>query len=122
VDEVRLQLKRSADSPREARHALREWLDTVACPDGVREGALLVVSELVTNAIVHARSEPVVVGTFGDGMLRIEVHDDDRSPPLVAASSGPTGGFGMRLVAAVSDAWGWAHTDSGKRVWAETLC
>ena len=122
MDEVRLALKRSAGAPREARHALRDCLATVACPEQLREDMLLVVSELVTNAVVHGRSDPIVVAMFDDGRLRIEVHDDDRSPPTVTPSSGPDGGFGIRLVAALSDAWGWAHTESGKRVWVEALC
>ncbi len=122
MDEVRLALKRSAGAPREARHAVRDWLSTVACPERVREDMLLVVSELVTNAVVHAQSDPVVVGMFDDGRLRLEVHDDDRSPPIVTPAAGPHGGFGIRLVAALSDAWGWAPTESGKRVWIETLC
>ena len=122
MDEVRLVLNGSAGAPREARHAVGDWLVNVACPDQILEDALLVVSELVTNAVVHARSDPIVVVMFDDGRLRIEVHDEDRAPPIVASSAGPGGGFGMRLVAALSDAWGWAHTDSGKRVWVETLC
>ena len=122
MDEVRLVLKRSAGAPREARHALRDFLATVACPEQLRDDMLLVVSELVTNAVVHARSDPVVVGTFDEGRLRIEVHDDDRSPPIVTPAAGPDGGFGIRLVAELSDAWGWAPTESGKRVWIETLC
>jgi anti-sigma regulatory factor (Ser/Thr protein kinase) len=122
VDEVRLVLKRSAGAPREARHAMRDWLATVGCPEQLREDMLLVVSELVTNAVIHARSDPVVVAMFDDGRLRIEVHDEDRSPPIVTSSPGSDGGFGIRLVAALSDGWGWAHTESGKRVWIETLC
>jgi anti-sigma regulatory factor (Ser/Thr protein kinase) len=122
VDEVRLALKRSPGAPREARHALRDWLATVSCPDQLREDMLLVVSELVTNAVVHGRSDPIVVASFDDGRLRIEVHDEDRSPPIVTSSSGPDGGFGIRLVEALSDAWGWGPTESGKRVWIETLC
>ena len=122
MDEVRLALKRSAGAPREARHALRDLLSTVACPEQVREDMLLVVSELVTNAVVHAQSDPIVVGMFDDGRLRIEVHDDDRSPPIV------TPVVGARMAASgyawwrrSSDAWGWAPTESGKRVWVETL-
>ena len=117
MDEVRLALKGLAGAPREARHALRDWLTTVSCPEQLRDDILLVVSELVTNAVVHARSDPIVVAMFDDGRLRIEVHDQaSGSPPIVTSSAGPDGGFGIRLVAALSDAWGWTPTESGKRV------
>jgi anti-sigma regulatory factor (Ser/Thr protein kinase) len=122
VDEVRLALERSLHAPRQARHGLREWLDGLSCPDRIKDDSLVVVSELVTNAVVHARSEPVVVALFDDGRLRIEVHDDDRSPPVVLPAGGPGGGFGMRLVTAMCDTWGWSSTETGKTVWTETLC
>ena len=81
-------------APREARHALRDFLATVACPEQLREDMLLVVSELVTNAVVHARSDPIVVAMFDDGRLRIEVYDDDRSPPTVTPRRDPMAASG----------------------------
>ena len=122
MSEIRLVFDRSLAAPREARHALREWLAEEPCPDRVRRDALTVLSELVTNAVVHARSDAVIVGMFDDGRLRIEDHDVDRSPPRITATAGADGGFGMRLVAALTDAWGWHPTSSGKAVWTEMLC
>jgi anti-sigma regulatory factor (Ser/Thr protein kinase) len=122
VNEVRLALERSLHAPGLARHAIAEWLAGSSCPDQVRDDALIVVSELVTNAVVHARSEALVVAAFDGGRLRIEVHDQDPTPPVVAPTAGRDGGFGMRIVESLCDAWGWVATDSGKWVWTETLC
>jgi anti-sigma regulatory factor (Ser/Thr protein kinase) len=122
VNEVRLALERSLHAPREARHAIGQWLAGLPCSDRVTSDAMVVVSELVTNAVVHARSDPVVVAAFDGGRLRIEVHDQDPTPPAIAPRAGETGGFGLRIVEGLCDAWGWAATEHGKRVWTETLC
>jgi anti-sigma regulatory factor (Ser/Thr protein kinase) len=113
---------RSASAPRLARQAMREWLASVRCPDRVSADALLVVSELLTNAVVHARSEATIVASFDDGRLRVEVHDGDLTPPRLSDQPDASGGWGLRLVAALADRWGWILTSSGKRVWAELLC
>ena len=119
---MRFQPGRSAAAPRLARDALGEWLATIPCSDTVARDAQLVVSELTTNAIVHTRSAPTVVASFDEGRLRIEVHDHDRAPPRTRDQSDTAGGWGLRLVAAVTDGWGWNQTRSGKHVWTEMLC
>jgi anti-sigma regulatory factor (Ser/Thr protein kinase) len=122
VNEVRLALERSLHAPRQARHALGEWLTGLSCPEHIASDALVVVSELVTNAVVHAHSDPLVVAAFDEDRLRIEVHDQDPNPPVMAPTAGEPGGFGLRIVERLCDAWGWAATEHGKRVWTETLC
>lgn len=92
------------------------------CPDSIARDALLVVSELTTNTVVHTRSSPTIVASFDEGWLRIEVHDLDRSPPRARQSADVNGGWGLRLVAEVSDGWGWNPTQAGKQVWTEMLC
>jgi anti-sigma regulatory factor (Ser/Thr protein kinase) len=119
---MRFQPGRSASAPRLAREALGEWLARIPCSDTVTRDAQLVVSELTTNTIVHTRSAPTVVVSFDDGRLRIEVHDQDRAPPRIGDQSDPDGGWGLRLVDAVTDGWGWNPTKSGKHVWIEMLC
>jgi anti-sigma regulatory factor (Ser/Thr protein kinase) len=101
---------------------LREWLATLPCSDVVAQDAQLAVSELTSNAVVHARSAPTIVASFADARLRIEVHDQDRSPPRIRGKAAGDGGWGLRLVAAVADGWGWTPTSTGKHVWAEILC
>ena len=48
----------SATAPRLARQAMREWLADVPCPDALVEDALLVISELTTNALSTPAREP----------------------------------------------------------------
>jgi serine/threonine-protein kinase RsbW len=119
---MRFEPGRSAAAPRLARHALGEWLTRVPCSDTVARDAQLVVSELTTNTIVHTGSAPTVVASFDEGRLRIEVHDQDRAPPRPGDRCDAGGGWGLRLVAAVTDGWGWNPTRSGKQVWTEMLC
>jgi two-component sensor histidine kinase len=99
-------------------------LNALGCSSERRHGLLLVVSELVTNAVVHARSAPEVVATQWSRRVRVEVYDNDVSPPVVRDPStlDSGGGFGLAMVAALSDRWGWEPTATGKRVWAEAPC
>jgi anti-sigma regulatory factor (Ser/Thr protein kinase) len=116
------QAGRTMAAPRLARQALSEWLASVACPDEITHDAVLVVSELTTNAVLHAGSAAKIVASFDDGRLRVEVHDQERTPPRIRHQADANGGWGLRLVAAVVDGWGWMPTPAGKQVWAEMLC
>jgi anti-sigma regulatory factor (Ser/Thr protein kinase) len=118
---LRLRLRCDASAPKLARDAVGK-LD-VSGP--FRDDALLVVSELATNAVLHSGSDPdqeieVVAELLPDG-LRIEVTDGGRSQstpaPRAADHSGP-GGMGLRVVQAVARGWG-AERCHGTRVWAE---
>ena len=119
---MRFEPGRSTEAPRFARHALGDWLATIPCSDTVTRDAQLVVSELITNTILHTRSAPTVVASYDDGRLRIEVHDQDRAPPRIGDQADASRGWGLRLVAAVTDGWGWNPTRSGKHIWTEILC
>ncbi|WP_407564098.1 ATP-binding protein [Streptomyces sp. 184] len=101
----------------QARKAVARW--GLA---GIEEPAALVVSELVTNAVVHARASPgrEILTRFIrlDNGVRIEVHDasDERPVPRVP---GDDGGFGLLLVDELTDRWGVAERGGiGKCVWA----
>jgi len=89
--------------------------------------ALLVLSELVGNAIRHARTEFTVSATLRDRVLRLEVADRDTRPPsLLGLDSGSTSGRGLHIVAGIAGDWGWqtaasADGEAGKLVWAEIL-
>jgi anti-sigma regulatory factor (Ser/Thr protein kinase) len=121
VKPLRMELDHSYDAPRNARVALQSWLGDVDCADPVPDDALLMVSELVTNVVRHTGSDPMIVATFDDHRLRIEVHDSDPGAPVPVAPSAD-GGFGLSILDNLCDMWGWEPTHSGKRVWAETLC
>lgn len=81
----------------------------------------LVVSELATNALVHARSPfTVTLGAFME-TVRLEVMDGTHTgPTLGAARASDTSGRGMVIVQALSRGWGVrAQASGGKSVWAE---
>lgn len=88
--------------------------------DDVAENAVLVVSELVTNAITHGGSTCRVVLRWGDGSLRIEVFDfGTGTPEPQAPSTVRPGGRGLMIVSSLATAWGIDPSDEGKVVWAE---
>ncbi|MFE9636129.1 ATP-binding protein [Streptomyces sp. NPDC006463] len=99
------------------RQTLRDWgwdgTDT-------SEDTLLVVSELVTNAGLHADGCVQLVLTRGD-VLRIEVFDGSTALPLrePAPRRGVPGGHGLYIIDRLCDRWGAEVHAQGKVVWAE---
>jgi len=82
--------------------------------------ATMVVSELATNAVLHARGGQfrIVVST-GDAGVRLEVSDDStRLPQQRSYSLQSSTGRGLRLVSELSDEWGVAPSEHGKTIWA----
>jgi anti-sigma regulatory factor (Ser/Thr protein kinase) len=82
--------------------------------------ALLLASELSTNAVHHAKTPfTVAISHDRDGNLTVEVHDHDPSLPVIK-DVGPTAlrGRGLRIVDEFSQAWGVTMLhDDGKTVW-----
>ena len=80
----------------------------------------LLVSEVVTNALVHGTGQVRVrVLPLGRG-VRIEVHDGSAQPPaLRRASPDDEGGRGIALVERLADRWGSEPLAEGKTVWFE---
>ncbi len=80
----------------------------------------LVVSELVTNAVVHAATPIVLRITTGPSAIRVEVEDGSPYLPTRRAWSDTAGtGRGLRIVDQQVDRWDAALTGSGKVVWFE---
>lgn len=94
-------------------------LDAVACRDDV----VALVSELATNAVIHARTDySIDVRREGD-IIRVGVQD--HSPVLPrrrAYGVDATTGRGLRLVATMSSSWGVDAVSGGKVVWFEMAC
>jgi len=108
-----------ADQVVEARRfvtsALAGW--GVADPD-----VALLVSELATNAVLHARSDFTVrVDLEDSGRLRVEVQDrNSRLPTFAAVGPEAYSGRGLTLLQHLSAAWGVdAHGADGKTIWFE---
>jgi anti-sigma regulatory factor (Ser/Thr protein kinase) len=89
-------------------------------PDEVVSDAELIVTELVTNALLHADPPVLLRVRRRDHLARIEVHDRGSRPPLRIRDAGEAmTGRGLALVAALSRTWGADRQASGKVVWAE---
>ena len=80
--------------------------------------AVLLVSELVTNAVRHARGPCSLVVSFDDDVVEFCVEDGDPHVP-VARTAGPLeeSGRGFLLVGALADRWGVRPTPDGKATW-----
>lgn len=102
-----------ADARRFTVETLRDW----SLAD-LQDDAVLVVSELTTNALLHG-SEPTELRlASGSDGLRVEVHDGSRLQPRTHHFGlTSTTGRGLRLVAAVASDWGTEASADGKKVW-----
>ena len=78
----------------------------------------LMVSELATNSVKHAHSDFKVSINDSAGEIRVEVRDTGRGQPVLRfpAPTEPSG-RGLRIVEALSLAWGTADSPRGKTVW-----
>lgn len=90
-------------------------------PSLIVEDAVLLTSELATNAVRHARSAFDVALTEQDGCLRVSVGDDHPDlPTLREKPSVAVDGHGLRLVQSLSNDWGAEPVPGvGKVVWFE---
>ena len=107
-----------------AREALREENGTLPAP--IRDDVLLLVSELVTNAVRHAGAGP-------ERPLHVQLLRGPRWVVVAVADQGPgfkwhparpsgenvSGGWGLFLVDQIADRWGVECTTSGSCVWFE---
>lgn len=86
--------------------------------DGLVETASLLASELVTNAVLHARTAmTLTVEKDGDG-VRVSVTDGSPVPPALRRHSDmATTGRGLRLLDQLADAWSVKDSRDGKSVW-----
>lgn len=117
---LRCRLRCDATAPQLIRHALRPLLEL----EPVHEDALMVASELVTNAVLHSGCESTdeleVVAELTPDALLITVTDPGLSgcAPRPRDDSVGSGGFGLRIVERIARRWGSEKRD-GLRVWAE---
>ena len=109
-------------APGLAREATRDALSTWHVAH-LEETALLLVSELVTNVVRHARARVLAMALWlepEEASLLIEVHDADPHEPRPRMPGAlDEGGFGFVLIEALAGKWGVRQTETGKAVWVE---
>nr|WP_223188971.1 ATP-binding protein [Streptomyces sp. TRM68416] len=99
----------------------------VGADESLAETLTLLVSELVTNAVVHTGCPavlrlflPLVPAGSEPATVRLEVADAScRAPVPRCADKEETGGRGLALVDGLADRWGWSPDGTGKRIWCE---
>ncbi len=129
---LQVQLEVGAD-PAEVGRA-RRWARSRLAGSGIQadepvaETLILLISELVTNAVVHTGCPAVLRMLLPDvpgpadapGTVRVEVADSSARPPRPRHAEGDdTNGRGLELVDGLADRWGWQHEGAGKSIWCE---
>jgi len=110
-----------ARTPAGARGFVRSTLSAWDRPDLIDDAELL-VSELVTNAMMHTGTDHASVGvTAHDEVVRIEVEDPSAAPIVrtVKTDLSEPGGLGLGIVDSIARRWGVVQADRGKTVWFE---
>jgi len=106
--------------PSSAAQARRLVSDAIGETGRLCEIAVLLVSELVANAVLHAGTPCFVLVDVDDRRVRVEVRDEDPRLPVVK-DYGPTAvtGRGLHIVNTLSDRWGFSADGESKTVWFE---
>jgi len=118
-------LPRRPESAEAARHLVSTALDTWGLPE-LKDDARLVVTELVSNTVAHARHDTIRVAVTRLNAVLVELSVTDLSMALPRirrpASADEESGRGLAIVAALTDGrWGTERRRWGKRVWAQLL-
>jgi CheY-like chemotaxis protein/anti-sigma regulatory factor (Ser/Thr protein kinase) len=116
AERISAQLPAEPIAARAARGVVRDALPSV--DRELLDSIELLVSELVTNAVLHTSSAPRLEVHVGRGNIRIEVFDGDTTPPRVRHNGG-VGGWGLQLVEQLASRWGTDEQPEGKVVWFE---
>jgi anti-sigma regulatory factor (Ser/Thr protein kinase) len=107
-------------APGRVRRSLSAFLTATNLAQ-LTDDVLLLATELVTNAVRHARGPIDVRVHVQDGMLRLEVADAtvEHGPQRRRAGAHDDGGRGIELVERLSSRWGWDVIGPTKVVWLE---
>jgi anti-sigma regulatory factor (Ser/Thr protein kinase) len=118
----RLTLPALTESVPAARRFVMEALTGLDAA-GACDDVVMLVSELATNAVIHARTPYTIVLSREGNTVRVGVHDLSAVIPRRRAYGlDATTGRGLRLVASISSAWGIEVENGGKVVWFEVRC
>jgi two-component sensor histidine kinase len=105
------------------RAQLRNLTNVWALPEDCTDRILMIVNELVSNAIDHARTTCEITVHNTRSLVRVLAADDSplppRKPPL---NLNAARGRGLQMVDALASRWGWTRRRRGKTVWAAVDC
>jgi serine/threonine-protein kinase RsbW len=126
MHELELTLTATPTAPAAAREAVRTWFADRYDRE-TAETATLLVSELVTNAVVHGTGPgpSLTVDQVANGVIQVAVCDGSHHLPRrqdQVPAAEQAGGRGLFLIESFAIAWGWEPLHSGKRVWFEIEC
>jgi anti-sigma regulatory factor (Ser/Thr protein kinase) len=112
------------EGPAQARRIIADELGA-RVPDTVLDDVKLMVSELVTNGIVHGstdREEPVMLDLLVNGHIRCRVLDQGRGFAASRTRREGPGGWGLQVVEQLADRWGMQCSPQRTEVWFERHC
>jgi anti-sigma regulatory factor (Ser/Thr protein kinase) len=125
-----LRLRPGTESAKMARTAVLGWLRDLQMEE-LAEKLLLIASELVANAVLHAHTILEISMTADSERVTLGVRDEDERFPLpdrpdiagsraeIGAPSLTESGRGLAIVKGLADAWGVEELGGGKRIWAQ---
>lgn len=118
LEEVRTALPRDPRSAAAARATVRDALRGWTIENDAIDEVALLVSELVTNAILHGQEDVEVAVRLLPDAVRVEVADSGRVLPLRSTDADESG-RGLAIVEALAHRWGVEPRPEGKVVWFE---
>ncbi len=104
------------DAPRLSRRFVRDTL-TQWCATDLVSAAQLAVSEIVTNAVLHAVSPIEIQLSWIDTTLRIEILDGTSAVPAINDAATDQHGDALRIIEELVGAWGTTEHNDGKAIW-----
>ena len=101
-----------------ARRSLAAYCRDQNAPAELTQDALLVISELVTNAVLHACTPAIAWAEYDAGAITVAVVDGSASlPSLLAPSARRESGRGVAIIDELGATWGLIRTSLGKIIW-----
>jgi anti-sigma regulatory factor (Ser/Thr protein kinase) len=105
-------------APETARRFVAASCDAAGLVGDVRDAAVLLVSEVITNAVVHGLSAPRLTVWTTDSSVRVEVGDLGPDLPVqVDADLDASSGRGLAILDSCASSWGWRLKRQGKVLW-----
>jgi anti-sigma regulatory factor (Ser/Thr protein kinase) len=117
IERVRVPIPATNEAAQFSRRLVRTYLAVWHAQD-LTDVAQLLTTELVTNVVRHTNSAVANLEMrWHDSTLRIEVSDTSTAPPVERCAQGRDDGYGLRIVATLSDDHGVIARPTGKTVW-----